>query len=87
MEKITIAEVHDIIRLIFREWVLGSITDMLTSIRYNIYDNKGNTLGLTLTALESNFREFEKIQYDLIYNTPKFGNDDDYADQHAVLGL
>ena len=26
----------------------------------------------------------EQIQYELIYNTPKFGNDDDYADQQAV---
>jgi pyruvate-formate lyase len=24
------------------------------------------------------------MQHDLIYDTPKYGNDDDYADQHAV---
>jgi formate C-acetyltransferase len=63
---------------------LGSITDMLTAIRYNIYDKK--TMGwVELTsALEADFKGFEQIQYELVYNTPKFGNDDDYADQQAV---
>lgn len=63
---------------------LGSVTDMLTSIRFNIYDNKKYSWEELLNALKSNFREHEKVQYDLIYETPKFGNDEDYADQHAV---
>jgi formate C-acetyltransferase len=63
---------------------LGSVTDMLTSIRFNIYDNKKYSWDELLDALKSDFREFEKVQYDLIYETPKFGNDEDYADQHAV---
>jgi formate C-acetyltransferase len=64
---------------------LGSVTDMLTSIRFNIYDNKKYSWDELLDALKSDFREFEKVQYDLIYETPKFGNDEDYADQHAVM--
>lgn len=63
---------------------LGSVTDMLTSIRHNIYDNKKYSWDELLKALKSDFREYEKVQYDLIYETPKYGNDDDYADQHAV---
>jgi len=63
---------------------LGSITDMLTSIRYNIYDKKNFSWEELNTSLEENFKGFEHIQYELIYNTPKFGNDDDYADQQAV---
>ena len=63
---------------------LGSITDMLTSIRYNIYDNKKIGWEELLKALEADFNGYEKVQYDMIYNTPKFGNDDDYADQQAV---
>jgi trans-4-hydroxy-L-proline dehydratase len=63
---------------------LGSIADMLTSIRYNIYDNKNFTWDELIKALETDFKGFEQVQYDLIYNTPKFGNDDDYADQNAV---
>ena len=63
---------------------LGSVTDILTSVRYNIYDNKNYTWEKVLKALRSDFTGFEQMQYDMIYNTPKYGNDDDYADQHAV---
>jgi formate C-acetyltransferase len=63
---------------------LGSITDMLTSIRYNIYDNKKISWKDLTSALEADFSGNEQVQYELIYNTPKFGNDDDYADQQAV---
>jgi formate C-acetyltransferase len=63
---------------------LGSITDMLTSIRYNIYDKKKIGWEDLAKALEVDFKGYEQVQYDLIYNTPKFGNDDDYADQQAV---
>ena len=63
---------------------LGSITDMLTSIRYNIYDNKRFGWEELKKALEADFKGYEQLQSDLIYNTPKFGNDDDYADQQAV---
>jgi formate C-acetyltransferase len=63
---------------------LGSITDILTSIRYNIYDRKKITWKELLKATEADFEGFEQIQHDLIYGTPKYGNDDDYADQHAV---
>jgi trans-4-hydroxy-L-proline dehydratase len=63
---------------------LGSITDMLTAIRYNIFDNKTISWGELIKALDSDFKGYEQIQYELIYKTPKFGNDDDYADQQAV---
>jgi formate C-acetyltransferase len=63
---------------------LGSITDILTSIRFNIYDRKRFTWGELLTALQNNFEGAVQMQYDIIYNTPKYGNDDDYADAQAV---
>ena len=63
---------------------LGSISDILTSIRYNIYDKKIFTWEEMIKATDADFNGFEQIQHDLIYNTPKYGNDDDYADQHAV---
>ncbi len=63
---------------------LGSITDMLTSIRYNIYDNKTFSWEEFNKALDADFKGYEQIQYDMIYKTPKFGNDDDYADKQAV---
>jgi len=63
---------------------LGSITDILTSIRYNVYDNKRFTWDELNKALDSDFEGYDDMRYDLIYNTPKYGNDDDYADQQAV---
>jgi formate C-acetyltransferase len=63
---------------------LGSITDILTSVRYNIYDKKNYTWAELNQATEADFNGFEQIRYDLIYKTPKYGNDDDYADQQAI---
>ena len=63
---------------------LGSITDILTSIRYNVYDKKKFTWKELTVAIEADFIGYEHIQHDLIYETPKYGNDDDYADQNAV---
>ena len=63
---------------------LGSIADILTSIKYNIYDRKRMTWDRLQEALDADFEGYEDIQHDLIYDTPKYGNDDDYADQQAV---
>lgn len=63
---------------------LGSLTDILTSIRFNIYEKKNYSWDELTKALESDFEGYESIRYDLVYNTPKYGNDDDYADNQAV---
>jgi len=63
---------------------LGSITDILTSIKFNIYDNRKFTWTELLSALKNNFEGYEEMQYEMIYHTPKYGNDDDYADSQAV---
>jgi trans-4-hydroxy-L-proline dehydratase len=63
---------------------LGSITDMLASIRYNIYDTGKYRWDEIIKALETDFEGHEEIRHDLIYESPKYGNDDDYADTIAV---
>jgi len=63
---------------------LGSVTDILTSIRFNIYDRRRYTWDEVLKALQCNFEGAEEMQYEMIYHTPKYGNDDDYADTQAV---
>jgi formate C-acetyltransferase len=63
---------------------LGSITDALTSIRYNVYDTKKYSWKELDSAIQADFNGFDQMRYDLIYNTPKYGNDDYYADQQAV---
>jgi formate C-acetyltransferase len=59
---------------------LGSITDELTSIKYNVFDKKNFTLGYLLNAMRTNFKGHETLRLKLTFNTPKYGNDDDYAD-------
>jgi len=63
---------------------LGSLTDILTSIKYNVFNKQKVTLSELSEALETDFIGYEKLRFDLIYNTPKYGNDDDYADENAV---
>ncbi|MCU0361941.1 MAG: glycyl radical protein, partial [Bacteroidales bacterium] len=63
---------------------LGSITDMLTSLKYNVYDTKRLGWGELSKAMDADFSGYEEIRHKLVYDTPKFGNDDDYADQQAV---
>ena len=63
---------------------LGSITDMLTSIRYNVFEQNTFTMEKLLRALDADFVGFEELQYQLIYKTPKYGNDDDYAEEQEV---
>jgi formate C-acetyltransferase len=62
---------------------MGSLTDILTAIKYNIYDQKKFTMNKLLEALAANFKGFESIRNQLLFHTPKYGNDDDYADMNA----
>ena len=59
---------------------MGSITDCLTSLKYNVYDNNIYTMEQLLEVLKSDFEGFEEIRQKLISRTPKYGNDEDYAD-------
>jgi len=62
---------------------LGSVTDNLTSLKYHVFDRKDISMSRLLEALEKNFEGDEELRHNLLYMTPKFGNDDDYADVHA----
>jgi pyruvate formate-lyase/glycerol dehydratase family glycyl radical enzyme len=63
---------------------LGSIADILTSVRHNIYDTGRFSWSEMRSALKDDFKGYGKMQHDMLYNTPKYGNDDDYADAQAV---
>ncbi len=63
---------------------LGSITDNLSSINYHVYDKQTFKLEDLLLAMKQNFKGFEELRYELIYETPKYGNDDDRADRFTV---
>ena len=63
---------------------LGSITDMLTALRYHVYDKKTIAMETMEKALANDFKGFEELQYQLVYHAPKYGNDDPRADEFAV---
>jgi pyruvate formate-lyase/glycerol dehydratase family glycyl radical enzyme len=59
---------------------LGTITDSLTAIKYQVYDEKQVTLNELLNALKADFQGHESLRQRLLNKTPKYGNDDEYAD-------
>ncbi|MFW9969271.1 MAG: trans-4-hydroxy-L-proline dehydratase [Candidatus Odinarchaeota archaeon] len=59
---------------------IGSITDCLASIKYNVFDKKVISFEELIKILDKNFDGYENIRQKLLYKTPKYGNDDDYAD-------
>ncbi len=63
---------------------IGTVTDALTSIRFNVYDRKTLTMGQILEALQRNFDGQEPLRQSLVNKTPRYGNDDDYADEVMV---
>ncbi len=64
---------------------LGSITDSLTSIHKHVFDDKTLSMEVLLDALFSNYVGFEKLRHTFVYETPKWGNNNTYSDQHAIM--
>ena len=62
---------------------LGSITDSLAAIKLHVFEKRTLAMGDILQLLDDNFEGAENFLLDLIYKTPKYGNDDDYADNLA----
>lgn len=63
---------------------IGSLTDNLTALEYHVFDRKDVSMAQMLEAIKSNFDGHEELRYNLIYETPKYGNNNDYADKHTV---
>lgn len=59
---------------------IGTITDSLAAIKYNVFDEKKFTMEELIEAMEHNFEGYERIGNLVRNKTPKYGNDDDYAD-------
>ncbi|KXG74460.1 trans-4-hydroxy-L-proline dehydratase [Thermotalea metallivorans] len=60
---------------------IGSIADCLSSIRYHVFDKKNLTMEKLLKILKADFKGYEKERQLFLNKTPKYGNDDDYADE------
>ncbi|MDZ7623962.1 MAG: pyruvate formate lyase family protein [Ignavibacteriaceae bacterium] len=75
---------------------IGTVTDSLTSLKYNVFDKKkpsrsglsgsmtdsdGFSMEEFLFAMSKNFEGFDDLKNILLNETPKYGNDNDYADE------
>jgi trans-4-hydroxy-L-proline dehydratase len=60
---------------------LGTITDSLTSIKYNVFDQNKVSMEELINALNKDYNGYSTIQEQFWHQTPKYGNDNDYADE------
>ena len=58
----------------------GTITDSLTAIKYHVFDKHSISLPDMIKALGADFAGADSLRHKLLEETPKYGNDDDYAD-------
>ncbi len=63
---------------------VGTITDSFSALRYHVFDQKNLSMTELLAAIRADFAGDERMRQMLVNKTPKYGNDDDYADQIMV---
>ncbi|MDZ7264002.1 MAG: glycyl radical protein [candidate division KSB1 bacterium] len=59
---------------------LGTLTDAFSAIKYHVFDTQRFSMGELLAALRANFSGHDRLRAALLNRTPRYGNDDDYAD-------
>ena len=59
---------------------LGSITDELSGLKYHVFDQKTYRMEHVLAVLEKDFAGEEAMRLSFANRTPRYGNDDEYAD-------
>ena len=59
---------------------IGTITDSLAAIKYNVFDHEKFSMKELMDAMQANFVGYERIKNLVTNRTPKYGNDDEYAD-------
>ena len=60
---------------------IGTLTDSFSAIKKHVFDDKSFTMSELLDALKANYEGREAMRQLLMNNTPKYGNDEDYADE------
>ncbi len=59
---------------------IGTITDSLASIKFNVFENRKINLEKLNLMLKENYSNDEIMRQRFLNKTPKYGNDDDFAD-------
>jgi len=62
---------------------LGTMTDCFSSIRVNVFETKQFSMENLLIMMKEDFSGYDQELAQLIYKTPKYGNDDEAADRHV----
>lgn len=62
---------------------LADVADSLSAIKKWVFDEKKITMAQLLEAMDKNFEGYEDLRQMLATKTPRYGNDDDYADDIA----
>jgi formate C-acetyltransferase len=62
---------------------IGTVTDALAAMKYHVFDEQDIAMDEMLAAMRDDFEGYEHLRKKLLYDTPKYGNDDDYADSIA----
>jgi formate C-acetyltransferase len=63
---------------------LGTITDALAALKYHVFEQHTLSMDHMLTLLDNDFAGYERDRLMLFNKTPRYGNDDDYADSIMV---
>jgi pyruvate-formate lyase len=62
---------------------LATAADSLIAIKKLVFEERAISMDKLLKALEANFEGYESVRQMLLNKSPKYGNDDPYADQIA----
>jgi formate C-acetyltransferase len=62
---------------------IGNIADSLAVVKYMVYDKKRITARELYDAIMSNWKGKEDLRQQILNEAPRYGNDNEYADQFA----
>jgi formate C-acetyltransferase len=63
---------------------LGTMADALTAIKYHVYDQGALEMEDLIATLDADFEGRERMRQLLLNKSPRYGNDDDYADEIMI---
>ncbi len=59
---------------------MGTVTDSLAAVKYHVFEQQDIGMNDLLAAMHADFEGYEDLRHKLLEHSPKYGNDDDFAD-------
>lgn len=59
---------------------VGTVTDAMAAVKYHVFEKNTISFQELVSAVDENFDGHEGLRQILVNRTPKYGNDDDFAD-------